>query len=103
LIQSIEINYSPQGLPAFFEGTNLPVFIELSVFMIETEMQTADRYGRQGGDRLQEMWKELTDTIEKGAGLEPGGLNKEIKRVTTGITDNFSSSPKKDSPARTGT
>lgn len=103
LIQSVEINYSPQGLPAFFEGTNLPVFVELSVSMVETEMQTADRYGRQGGDRLQEMWKELTDTIEKGAGLESGGLNKEAKRITKDITDNFSSSPKKDGPARTGT
>jgi hypothetical protein len=103
LIQSVEINYSPQGLPAFFEGTNLPVFIELSVSMIETEMQTADRYGREGGDRIQEMWKELTDTIEKGAGLEPGGLNKEVTRIQKGITEKFSSSPKKDSPARTGT
>jgi hypothetical protein len=54
LINNIEINYSPQGLPAFFEGTNQPTLIQLSITMLETELQTADRYGREGGDRLRD-------------------------------------------------
>lgn len=83
LIQSVEINYSPQGLPSFFEGTHHPTFIEVSISMLETEMQTADRYGRQGGDRLQEMWSKLVDNLEKGA--PELKLKDTLKEVNDGI------------------
>lgn len=85
LIQSVEINYSPQGLPSFFEGTHHPTFIEVSISMLETEMQTADRYGRQGGDRLQEMWGKLVDKLEKGSGLKLKDTLKEVNDSIKGI------------------
>jgi hypothetical protein len=72
LIQSVELNYSPQGLPAFFEGTHDPAFIEVSISMLETEMQTSNRYGRDGGDNLAAMEKQLIDTLQKG--LEAAGV-----------------------------
>ncbi len=99
LIQSVEINYSPQGLPAFFEGTHHPAFIEVSISMLETEMQTADRYGRQGGDRLQEMWSKLVDKLEKGSGLKLKDTLKEVNDSIKGI----GASDKSDLPAKTGT
>jgi hypothetical protein len=66
LIQSIELNYSPQGIPAFFEGTSHPAFIEVSISMLETQIQTARDYGREGGDRLGAAWETLKNQLQKG-------------------------------------
>jgi hypothetical protein len=66
LIQSIELNYSPQGIPAFFEGTSHPAFIEVSISMLETQIQTSRDYGREGGDRLSETWETLKKQLQKG-------------------------------------
>jgi hypothetical protein len=103
LIQSVEINYSPQGLPAFFEGTHHPAFIELSISMLETEMQTADRYGRTGGDRLEEMWDKLTETLQKGIDAAGGGfnVNDKLKELNDAIVGKPASSSA-ETPARTG-
>jgi hypothetical protein len=105
LIDNIEINYAPQGLPAFFEGTHLPAFIEVSISMIETEMQTADRYGRTGGDRLEEMWDKLTETLQKGLDAAGAGfdLNDGLKDLNDSIVKGLSSSSSAETPARTGT
>lgn len=100
LIQSVEINYSPQGLPAFFEGTHHPAFVEVSISMLETEMQTADRYGRQGGDRIEEMWNKLLDGLEKGSGLN---LRNELKELNDSITKGIQPSASAETPTRTGT
>jgi hypothetical protein len=66
LIQGIELNYSPQGIPAFFEGTSHPAFIECSITMLETQIQTARDYGREGGDRLSEGIDAILDGLQKG-------------------------------------
>ena len=66
MIQSIELNYSPQGIPAFFEGTSHPAFIEVSISMLETQIQTSRDYGREGGDRLSETWETLKKELQKG-------------------------------------
>jgi hypothetical protein len=57
LLQEVSVNYSPNGIPSFFEGTNLPTFIRLSLSFIETEYFTANDFGRLGrtaeeGDKL---------------------------------------------------
>ena len=70
LIQSIELNYSPQGIPAFFEGTSHPAFIECSITMLETQIQTSRDYGREGGDRISE-----------GGDALFGGLQKAIDKI----------------------
>lgn len=104
LIESVEINYSPQGLPAFFEGTHHPAFIEISVSMLETEMQTADRYGRTGGDRLEEMWDKLTETLQDGLDALGTGLNLNdgLKEINDSLEKGISSSSSSETPARTG-
>jgi hypothetical protein len=84
LIQSIELNYSPQGLPAFFEGTSHPAFIEVSISMLETQIQTARDYGREGGDRLGEAWDTLKEQLQKGLDVAGSGINidQTINEVT---------------------
>jgi hypothetical protein len=105
LIQSVEINYAPQGLPAFFEDTHLPAFIEVSISMLETEMQTADRYGRTGGDRLEEMADKIGEILQKGLDAAGAGfdLNDGLKDLNDSIVKGLSSSSSAETPARTGT
>lgn len=84
LIQSIELNYSPQGIPAFFEGTSHPAFIEVSISMLETQIQTARDYGREGGDRLGEAWDALKEQLQKG--LKAAGSDMNIDNTITEVT-----------------
>ena len=88
LIQSIELNYSPQGIPAFFEGTSHPAFIECSISMLETQIQTSRDYGREGGDRLSETWETFKKEIQKG--INAAGLDFNIDKTiadTTGYVE----------------
>jgi hypothetical protein len=87
LIQSIELNYSPQGIPAFFEGTSHPAFIEVSISMLETQIQTARDYGREGGDRLSATWETLKDQLQKGLDKAeiPFDIDKKIGDATQAI------------------
>jgi hypothetical protein len=73
LISNVEINYSPQGLPAFFQETNQPTLIQLSITMLETELQTADRYGREGGDRLRDTLDTFNDIGKETFGVDVVG------------------------------
>jgi hypothetical protein len=99
LIQSVEINYSPQGIPAFFEGTSHPAFIEVSVSMLETQIHTANDYAdgvaglELGGDRISEAFSTFKDQIQKG--LEAAGsdinideeLDTATKAIQRGLSD----------------
>ena len=91
LINNIEINYSPQGLPAFFEGTKLPTLIQLSITMLETELQTSDRYGRVGGDRLREVLETGADVVDdvalavSGGTTSAGDLVEGAREIVTSV------------------
>ena len=87
LIQSIELNYSPQGIPAFFEGTSHPAFIECSISMLETQIQTSRDYGREGGDRLSETWETFKKEIQKG--INAAGLEFNIDKTQADVTKYF--------------
>jgi len=89
LIQSIELNYSPQGLPAFFEGTSHPAFIEVSISMLETQIQTSRDYGREGGDRLSETWETLKDQLQKG--ITAAGVDFNIDSTLKDVTGTLES------------
>jgi hypothetical protein len=93
LIESIELNYSPQGIPAFFEGTSHPAFIEVSISMLETQIQTSRDYGREGGDRLSETWETLKKQLQKGLTAAGSDFNIDdtIKDVTGTLEDALSS------------
>jgi hypothetical protein len=84
LIQSIELNYSPQGIPAFFEGTSHPAFIECSMTMLETQIQTSRDYGREGGDRLSESFETFKTQIQKG--INAAGLEFDINKTQADVT-----------------
>ena len=81
LIQSIELNYSPQGIPAFFEGTSHPAFIECSMTMLETQIQTSRDYGREGGDRLAETRETVLDGLQKGIDNITGKQGNELRTL----------------------
>lgn len=89
LIQSIELNYSPQGIPAFFEGTSHPAFIEVSISMLETQIQTSRDYGREGGDRLSATWETLKDQLQKGLNKAeiPFNIDEKMNEGTEAITN----------------
>jgi hypothetical protein len=89
LIQSIELNYSPQGIPAFFEGTSHPAFIEVSISMLETQIQTSRDYGREGGDRLSETWETLKDQLQKG--ITAAGVDFNIDSTLKDVTGTLES------------
>lgn len=86
LIQNVEINYSPQGLPAFNVSGPIsrPAVIEVGITMLETEIQTAERYGRRGGDRVAEMWDQLVDSIENVTGLD---IQQGLDDVASGLAN----------------
>jgi hypothetical protein len=87
LIQGIELNYSPQGIPAFFEGTSHPAFIEVSISMLETQIQTSRDYGREGGDRLSATWETLKGELQKGLDKAeiPFNIDEKINEGTDAI------------------
>lgn len=99
LIQSVEINYAPQGIPAFFEGTHLPAFVEVSISMLETQIHTANDYAEGvdglilGGDRIADTFDKFKDQIQKG--LEAAGvdfnidskLDEATKAIQKGLSD----------------
>lgn len=85
LLASVKVNYSPNGIPSFFAGTNLPTFIQVSLSFVETTYFTSNDFGRagskdgkleslidQGGDFLAGIlpedfvdgFKETKDTID---------------------------------------
>lgn len=55
VITDLGINYAPNGIPAFFQGSNAPVMIELTIALMEIEYYTAnditgsDDFGRARG------------------------------------------------------
>jgi hypothetical protein len=72
LVQNISVNYSPQGLPAFFKGTKQPTFIQISIDFMETEIQTAYDYGTKKGDRNDQATALYNELKAAGAEQFPG-------------------------------
>lgn len=96
LIQNVEINYAPQGLPAFHAGSEFPALVEVGITMMETEIHTSNRYGRSGGDRIEEMWDTLTGQIEEGLGLEDGYLQKTANEYADAAINAITPSPNEE-------
>lgn len=40
VVPKMSVAYSPTGIPSFFKGTNLPTFVQLSLFLLEIEYFT---------------------------------------------------------------
>lgn len=92
LISNVSINYAPQGLPSFFEGTRQPTMIQLTLDMMETMIQTANDYGvitgQKSGNTRNDRATELYDTARSALSQRPiiGGLiNAADEAVTTAL------------------
>lgn len=72
VIESANINYSPQGMPSFFKGTKLPVFTGLEIQFLEIEYFLSEDYG--GADLY------AKGTSGRGAG-------NDFKNIIQGITN----------------
>lgn len=69
MIQSVNVNYSPNGIPAFFRGTREPVFIGLSISFLEIEYFLSNDFGGANGT----------------------GLNRDLEEIFTSIKDQLTS------------
>lgn len=90
LIQNISVNYSPQGLPAFFRGTKQPTFIQISIDFMETEIQTAYDYGTYGerkDDKGNIIPADRNDTASKMYKELNGWAGAKFPGVTGGISE----------------
>ena len=65
LLKNMSYNYAPNGIPSFFEGTNLPTFISISLDFIETEYFTSNDYGRSGrtDDKITQSVDYIKDVV----------------------------------------
>lgn len=68
LLRNMSYNYAPNGIPSFFEGTNLPTFISISLEFLETEYFTSNDYGRSGrtDDKITEVYEEYVKPLAEG-------------------------------------
>ena len=78
LIKSVSVNYSPSGLPSFFQGTREPTMIQLEIQLLETEIQTANDYGLEPGQRNDGL-EQFKDIIEEN--IEKAGFKDELDKV----------------------
>ena len=46
-ITGLEVNYTPEGGPAFFQNTGNPVFTELKMTFTETQIWTAEDFAEE--------------------------------------------------------
>lgn len=53
LLESIRVNYSPNGIPSYFAGTMLPTFIQISLSFIETTYFTSNDFGESDATKQQ--------------------------------------------------
>jgi len=82
LLKDVKVNYSPNGIPSFFAGTNLPTFINISLSFIETTYFTSGDFDRAGYDDNQ-----LEKIIDKAGDLIPDGIRKYVGEVVGGADD----------------
>ena len=90
ILRNVDINYSPQGMPAFFEGTNLPTMVSFSLEFVETEIHTSNDYKRQGDSNLDRQSETIVNTID-AAGLALGlstPISQEFKTFTDTLNGN---------------
>jgi hypothetical protein len=86
LLESVKVNYSPNGIPSFFAGTNLPTFIQLSLNFVETTYFTSNDFGPSDATRQDDA--KLNAIVEETNNYLRGVLPED---VVAGV-DNLSAS-----------
>lgn len=84
LLDSVKVNYSPNGIPSFFAGTNLPSFIQISLSFVETTYFTSNDFGRAGSkdNKLEELVAGSSDFL---SGILPEGFTDGFSKTVDDI------------------
>jgi hypothetical protein len=80
LLKSVSVNYSPNGIPSFFAGTNLPTFVSISLRFVETEYFTGEDFGAVPGSDKVQMG---VDIAKEGLGLAQSFVKGIVGDSTT--------------------
>lgn len=102
MLKNVSINYSPNGIPSFFAGTNLPTFVSIKLTFIETEYFTSNDYGRGGREdsKLSEMVEAGKDFVNAiSDGWNGTGENTGVENAQP--TDGPAAAPPPPPPAQT--
>lgn len=84
-LRSVDINYSPQGMPAFFAGTNAPTMIGVSLEFVETEIHTSNDYGRQGNSNLDDNADKFYSYVDEKLGGGVTSVRNEVRDLLNDI------------------
>lgn len=66
LIQNVNVNYAPAGLPSFFRDTRDPTMIQLEIQFLETEIQTFEDYREDGDVERTDGLQDLQEALDRG-------------------------------------
>lgn len=85
MLKNVAINYSPNGIPSFFAGTNLPTFVSIKLHFMEIEYFTSNDYGREGREdskvkEFADKGREFVNAIRDGlttSGEEDAAQNEQ--------------------------
>jgi len=92
LIQAVTVNYAPNGIPSFFQGTKLPTFISLGIAFLETEYFTGHDYGAGSyDDNYSKAVEAAKDYVLKNAGsvadyYQLGGISEALGVGASAVT-----------------
>ena len=64
-MRSVNVNYNPAGAPGFFEGTNLPTAIQLSIGFQEIEYMLAEDWGGEAFRGNLTVTQDILDSLTK--------------------------------------
>jgi hypothetical protein len=93
MVKDVSINYAPQGLPSFFHGTKYPTIIQISLDLIETEIQTANKYGVGAGTPEREDGAtKIVEMVDSGSDRIPGVAEAKgfVESSVSGFMNAFS-------------
>ena len=107
LIQYVGVNYAPNGIPSFFQGTKLPTFISLTISFLETEYFTGHDYGAESYNDNYSKAVEAAEKFAVNAGntvsnyFQLGGISEALGITTPPpITPSRVANPTESSTAR---
>lgn len=63
MLRTVNVNYSSNGIPSFFQGTKEPTFIQLSITFVELEYFLSEDFGGATGKDVNDQF------VDAGAGL----------------------------------
>lgn len=80
MINSVDVNYAPNGIPSFFKGTKAPTFIGLSIAFQEIEYFTSSDYNGDVASGISVQGSQITAAV----GSVIAGVGQYAKGILTG-------------------